>query len=160
MSYQSGEKTDIIQQINEPAGSFLQVYSIFSSITAATILAVFLVTLLLFIIDTTLATALDVGEFFLRIYGLIFVCLSFLCEMEWLEAIRQSTIFQNWLFRGLFYTFWGLFTFVLYGDLNIGMFRFGFAVDIISMLLVFEGVIYSVLVRLPIVCCICLLILE
>lgn len=67
--------------------------------------------------------------------------------MEWVEAIRQSTVFQNWLFRGLFYSFLGLFTFVEYQREDVAAVKYGWTIDSIAITLVGLGIAYTFMVR-------------
>lgn len=119
----------------------------FSTVTATCLLVVVCASVLFLILDTSLSNANAVVHLFLRLYGLIFMSLAFMCEMEWVEAIRQSTIFQNWLFRGIFYSFLGLFTYVEYQREDMAAVKYGWVMDSIAITLSILGLVYTVMVR-------------
>ena len=59
------------------------------------------------------ATTRDVGmltiqQFSMRVYGLVFCAGIVFVEMEWVKALREIALVQNWISRGLFYIFVGL----------------------------------------------------
>mmetsp|Transcript_434 Transcript_434/g.764 ORF Transcript_434/g.764 Transcript_434/m.764 type:complete len:189 (-) Transcript_434:1602-2168(-) len=122
---------------------FLWFYATFSSTTAiilgfATVLSVFLI-----LIDTRMRDSFEVVHFMLRLYGLTLMVVAILSELEWFEAIRQSSILQNWTSRGIFLTFLGLFVFVEYSKLTLGRFKFVTMVAVVSLVIVLCGCVYT-----------------
>lgn len=143
----SSTNKDVTGDVELKEDSFLRVYAIFFRLTATCLLVVVCASVLFLILDTSLSNANSIVHLFLRMYGLIFMSLAFMCEMEWVEAIRQSTIFQNWLFRGMFYSFLGLFTYVEYQREDRAVVRYGWVMDSIAVTLAVLGVVYTVMVR-------------
>ena len=128
---------------------FLKYYKIFSCVTAVCLASVMFTSIFLLIVDTKINTVVDFSYLLLRLYGLTFNCIAFMCEMEWLETIRQSTIFQNWVFRGIFYSYLGIFTFVEYGKAIVFTVNLSWIVEVGAAGLTFLGLVYTIMVRYP-----------
>lgn len=129
----------------EPDG-FLRAYNVFSSVTATFLAAAAAASILLICFDTSLSDIVGIAHLLLRLYSLVFMCLAFTCEMEWLEIVRQSAVFQNWIVRGIFYSYMGLFTFVEYGHAKVDHISFGWVVKIVSVFILLLGLTYTILV--------------
>jgi len=125
---------------------FLKCYQLFSTVTAICLACVMVTSSFLLMIDTNVLTMIDFAYLVLCLYSLIFVSIAFLCEMEWLETIRQSAIFQNWVFRGIFYSYLGIFTYVEYGRAKVFALDVGWVVQSIAALLTVLGFIYTIMV--------------
>mmetsp|Transcript_9002 Transcript_9002/g.19636 ORF Transcript_9002/g.19636 Transcript_9002/m.19636 type:complete len:180 (+) Transcript_9002:109-648(+) len=99
--------------------NFLLFYTTFSGLTTAVLVLVTLISIVFIIVDTSVRDVHACAEFLLRLYGLSLMLLAILCELEWFEVVRQSSILQNWTSRGVFQTFLGLFSFVEYGEVQL-----------------------------------------
>lgn len=140
-----GEERAVQVELHEQ-DYLLRAYNIFSTITAVCLACIIFTSTFIMVVDTKINTMIDFSYFLLCLLSLFFVFIAFLCEMGWLESIRQSTIFQNWVFRGIFYSYLGIFTFVEYGRAIVFTVDFSLAVKLISFLLTVLGLIYCIMV--------------
>jgi hypothetical protein len=124
----------------------LRLYAAFSTVTAAFIALITLSSLVVTIKDTSFSSFIAIVHLVLRAYSLLFMLIAFLCEMEWLEAIRQSAVFQSWIFRGVFFSYLGLFSYVEYANFEIDKSRYSWLVEAFSLSVFVSGVIYTILV--------------
>lgn len=124
----------------------LRLYAAFSTATAASIALITLSSVVVTIKDTSFSTSIAVVHMALRLYSLVFMLVAFLCEMEWLEAIRQSTIFQNWVYRGMFFSYLGLFSYVEYANFQIDKSSYSWLVEAFSLSVFASGLVYTALV--------------
>lgn len=82
-----------------------------------------------------------------RIYGIGFAVLALLCELEWTETVRSTTLLQYWGTRGLFYIFVALLTLKEYSHITWESFsKLSLVVNIISFAYLAMGCIYIFMV--------------
>jgi hypothetical protein len=144
--YQSIQGSEEVTETSSGSDSVLWLYAIFSKATATALALTTLSSLVLTIRDTSFDSVIAMVHLVLRIYSLIFMVIAFICEMEWLEQIRHSAVFQNWIFRGLFYSYLGLFSFVEYANFQIDKSQFSWVIEFIALVVFSSGVCYTLLV--------------
>lgn len=88
----------------------------------------------------------DVVEMIYRLFGLVFTAIGVLCEMEWTETIRSTSLLQFWTSRGMFYVFISLFTVREYGVLTYQWSDMRFVLDTIAGILFAVGSAYITMV--------------
>lgn len=111
-------------ELVDSQGYFLGFCTLVSSLAAACLALVILTHLACLLAITQLPDMLSVYDLIYRLYGLIFACIGFMCEMEWTETIRTTSLLQYWTTRGLFYAFVALFTVREYGEVRLPLLRY------------------------------------
>lgn len=91
---------------------------------------------------TQLGSVQGIVELIYRIFGLVFTSIGVLCEMEWTETIRNTSLLQFWTSRGMFYLFISLFTFREYGALTYQWSDMRYVLGTIAGILSAMGVAY------------------
>mmetsp|Transcript_2435 Transcript_2435/g.5163 ORF Transcript_2435/g.5163 Transcript_2435/m.5163 type:complete len:157 (-) Transcript_2435:330-800(-) len=133
-------------EISVKSDFVLTAYAIFSKITASFLALIAISSVVVTVRDTSFSGSNNIVHLMLRIYSLVFMCIAFLCEMEWLEPVRQSAVFHHWVFRGIFYSYLGLFSFVEFSNYRIDRLTYSWIPETFSILVFSCGIAYSLLV--------------
>mmetsp|Transcript_2436 Transcript_2436/g.5164 ORF Transcript_2436/g.5164 Transcript_2436/m.5164 type:complete len:184 (-) Transcript_2436:175-726(-) len=132
-------------EISVKSDFVLTAYAIFSKITASFLALIAISSVVVTVRDTSFSGSNNIVHLMLRIYSLVFMCIAFLCEMEWLEPVRQSAVFHHWVFRGIFYSYLGLFSFVEFSNYRIDRLTYSWIPETFSILVFSCGIAYSLL---------------
>lgn len=137
-----------LRAVSDSKGYFLRFCSLLSSLAAFTLALVCVVHIICLLVITNFSDALGVYETAYRLYGLSFAIIGVMCEMEWTETIRTTSLLQFWTSRGFFYIFVALFTVREYGEvtLPLGLKNLNRVVLFVGGVLATTGVLYAVMV--------------
>jgi hypothetical protein len=129
-------------------GYFLKFCSLVSSLAALVLSFVIVIHIIFIICISDLTSLRSIYELVYRLYGLTFGCIGLMCEMEWTETIRTTSLLQYWTTRGLFYIFIALFTLQQYAEipLSIRLLDVDIIVLILGTILACVGLLYCIMV--------------